>query len=319
MQVRINKNIPLTVKAQIKGQVRNLIREGVLRKGDALPPVRDLAAVLGVNRNTVAAAYNDLASDGVLACTVGKGTHVKEGNAMEEHEQLRAIFDSAFDQALGKGFPPQVVADYLLDRIAGVESCFEDKLVLVVECNLEAARDIAASLRQEFGGVQTQELLISDIETANASGQEYLTKLLQGADLAVCGFNHLEEFLESFPDASVEVVGVLLKPNEQILNDLIHQPKGTRIGFTCVTGRSTEAFFTSLQFAVGQTQQTIRAGLDDKAAISRMLEACDIVYATHYAYQQLSELAPEVSRIVKVDLGVDHAGLEVVRRALVRA
>lgn len=318
MQVTINKNIPLTMKAQIKGQVRNLIRQGVLRPKEPLPPVRDLATVLGVNRNTVAAAYNELAREGVLDSAVGKGTYVLEAGAMAEHEQLRAIFDNAFDQARGKGFAPQVVADYLLDRIAGFRSGFEDKLVLVVECNLEASQDIAASLRQEFG-VQTRELLIGDLERAGTSGQEAIAELLQGVNLVVCGFNHLQEFLEVAPALEVEAVGVMLKPEGQILNDLMLLPKESRIGFTCVTTRSTEAFFTSLQFAAGQDRQTIRAGLDDTAAVTNMLAACDIVYATHYAYERLVQLETDTSHVVTVELSVDHAGLEVVRHGLLQA
>ncbi len=315
MQVRINNNIPLTVKAQIKGQIRNLIRQGILRSGEPLPSVRDLAEVLGVNRNTVAAAYNELAHEGVLASTVGKGTYAKKGNAMDKHDELGTIFDNAFDQARDKGFPPQTVADYLLDRIAGLRSGFEDKLVLVVECNVEAAKDIAASLRQEFG-VRTREVLIGDLENASASDQEALSELLRGAALAVCGFNHLREFLEAIPAPPLEVVGVLLKPSARILNDLMRQPKGSRIGFTCVTTRSTKAFFTSLQFAAGQERRTVCAGLDDKTAVTNMIDSCDIIYATHYAYEQLVDIAMNTSRIVKVDLGVDQAGLEVVRRAL---
>ncbi len=317
MQVRINKDIPLTVKVQIIGQVRNLIRQGVLQPGDPLPPVRDLAELLGVNRNTVTAAYNELTRDAVLVSKVGKGTYVAEGAVMSEHEQLRSIFDHAFDQARSKGFTPQIVANYLLDRIAGFHCGFEEKLVLVVECNKEAAEDIAASLYREFG-VRTRELLMDDIENAVASGIKTQSKLLHGADLVVCGFNHLQELLELIPSFPGRVVGVMLKPEAQILNDLMHQPKGSRIGFTCVTTRSTEAFFTSLQFAAGQERQTIRAGLDDKAAVRGMLDSCDIVYATHYAYEQLTAMAPDVSFIVKVDLGVEHAGLEVVRRALLQ-
>lgn len=318
MQVKISKNIPLTVKAQITGQVRNLIRQGVLRPGEALPTVRDLAAVLGVNRNTVAAAYHELARDGAVVSMRGKGTFVAEGEAMTDHDRLREIFDNAFDQARERDFAPDVVADYLLDRIADFHGGFEDKLVLVVECNMEAARDIGSALRREFG-VQTRELLIEDIEGACESGGNALPECMHGADLVVCGFNHLQELLEVVPDPPMEVVGVMLKPGAQILNDLMRLPKGSRIGFTCVTTRSTEAFFTSLQFASGRGRRAVRAGLDDKAAVLRMLDSCDVVYATHYAYERLTDLAPDAGRIVKVELGLDHAGLEVVRRGLVRA
>jgi hypothetical protein len=236
---------------------------------------------------------------------------------MAEDAQLREIFDNAFDRARGMGLAPEVVADYLLDRIAGFRSGFEDKLVLVVECNIEAARDIASSLRREFG-VQTRELLIDDIEGAGTEDRESMPEPMRGADLVVCGFNHLRELLKAAPDPPVEIVGVMLKPEARILNELMHRPEGSRIGFTCVTTRSTEAFFTGLQFAAGRGRRTVRAGLDDRQAVMHMLDSCDVVYATHYAYERLTELAADTGGIVKVDLGVDHSGLEVVRHALLK-
>ncbi|WP_159498647.1 aminotransferase class I/II-fold pyridoxal phosphate-dependent enzyme [Microbacterium sp. 18062] len=58
--------------AEIADSVRALVERGVLRAGDALPPVRALAEVLSVNRNTVVAAYRQLAGAGVVV-TRGRG------------------------------------------------------------------------------------------------------------------------------------------------------------------------------------------------------------------------------------------------------
>lgn len=313
MQVRIDRGMPLGVKAQIKGQVRNLIRQGTLRAGEPLPTVRDLATVLGVNRNTVAAAYKELVQEGVLVSVMGKGTYVTPGGTMATQEQLRNIFSEAFEQARDKGFAPQEVADFLLDHIASLSSGFQELTVLVVECNEEAARDIAESLRATFG-VRIRETLIQNIE-ARADTRE---ALLADVDIVVCGFNHLQEFLAAVPNPPVEVLGAMLKPNTQILKDLLRLPKGSRIGFTCVTRRSTEAFFTTFQYLGGQGRTAFRAGLDDQQAINEMLSESDVVYATHYAYERLVAMANDSARIVKVDLGVDPTSLELIRTALAR-
>lgn len=58
--------------ADIADAVRALVERGALRAGDALPPVRTLAEGLGVNRNTVASAYRQLAQAG-LVVTQGRG------------------------------------------------------------------------------------------------------------------------------------------------------------------------------------------------------------------------------------------------------
>ena len=61
---------------QIYEQIRRSVLEGRLRPGDRLPSTRDLAAKLGLARNTVARAYADLLAEGYLAGRTGSGTYV---------------------------------------------------------------------------------------------------------------------------------------------------------------------------------------------------------------------------------------------------
>ncbi|MFP3465532.1 aminotransferase class I/II-fold pyridoxal phosphate-dependent enzyme [Leifsonia sp. SIMBA_070] len=65
-----------TTASEIAASVRALHERGALRTGDALPPVRELAAQLGVNRNTAVAAYRLLAQAGVVTARGRAGTVV---------------------------------------------------------------------------------------------------------------------------------------------------------------------------------------------------------------------------------------------------
>jgi GntR family transcriptional regulator/MocR family aminotransferase len=69
------------VYQQIADQVSEAIDSGQLRHGDKLPTIRGLADELGVNRDTVALAYDALARDGAVETTVGRGTFVHRGAA----------------------------------------------------------------------------------------------------------------------------------------------------------------------------------------------------------------------------------------------
>ncbi|GLI28772.1 transcriptional regulator PtsJ [Agromyces rhizosphaerae] len=64
--------------ADIADSVRALIERGTLRPGDPLPSVRGLAGSLGVNRNTVVAAYGQLTAAGVVVTRGRGGTHVAD-------------------------------------------------------------------------------------------------------------------------------------------------------------------------------------------------------------------------------------------------
>ncbi|MGB4137795.1 MAG: aminotransferase class I/II-fold pyridoxal phosphate-dependent enzyme [Microbacterium sp.] len=63
-----------TTAAEIADSVRGLRDRGVLRPGTVLPPVRELAAQLGVNRNTAVAAYRQLAQAGLVLSRGRAGT-----------------------------------------------------------------------------------------------------------------------------------------------------------------------------------------------------------------------------------------------------
>lgn len=66
--------IPIYV--QLKGQFKNCIAGGILLPGDKLPPVRELAAQLTVNPNTIQKAYQELEQEGIIETLRGRGTFV---------------------------------------------------------------------------------------------------------------------------------------------------------------------------------------------------------------------------------------------------
>ena len=61
---------------QLASSVADDIRSGRLKAGDALPGSRELAELLGVNRNTIVAGYGELAAEGLIGTRVGGGTFV---------------------------------------------------------------------------------------------------------------------------------------------------------------------------------------------------------------------------------------------------
>jgi len=67
----------------------DLVATGVLRPGDQLPTVRQLATDLRVNFNTVARAYRLLDEAGVISTQQGRGTYVLEGLSIGQAEELR--------------------------------------------------------------------------------------------------------------------------------------------------------------------------------------------------------------------------------------
>src|SRR5438094_286960 len=75
---------PVPLYVQLRDQLRALVHAGDLRPGDRIPASRELATMLGVHRTTVANAYAELESEGLIQGHVGRGTFIKgNGNGLK--------------------------------------------------------------------------------------------------------------------------------------------------------------------------------------------------------------------------------------------
>jgi GntR family transcriptional regulator len=74
--LRIDPGDPVPLHEQVAAAIRRAIADGEAGPGDRLPPARDLAAVLGVNANTVLRALRQLREDGLVEFRRGRGITV---------------------------------------------------------------------------------------------------------------------------------------------------------------------------------------------------------------------------------------------------
>jgi GntR family transcriptional regulator len=76
LEVKIDHREPLPLFEQVCAEIRRAIADGEIGPGERLPPARDLAAVLGVNSNTVLRALRLLRDEGLLEFRRGRGVTV---------------------------------------------------------------------------------------------------------------------------------------------------------------------------------------------------------------------------------------------------
>jgi GntR family transcriptional regulator len=99
MRISIDVNDAVPVFTQLINQVREAVRRGDLKPGAALPPIRQLAADLQINPNTVAKAYRLLERDNVIETRGRHGSvvHVegKKHSKVDLGSQATAILTGA--------------------------------------------------------------------------------------------------------------------------------------------------------------------------------------------------------------------------------
>lgn len=77
--VKVDRDDPALLHDQVAADIRRAIADGEALPGERLPPARDLAAVLGVNTNTVLRALRQLRDEGLLEFQRGRGIQVAGG------------------------------------------------------------------------------------------------------------------------------------------------------------------------------------------------------------------------------------------------
>ena len=121
MQIRIvDDGIP--IYRQIVDQIRERVLSGALTGGDELPPIRTLATQVAVNPNTVARAYRELETEGLVEKRRTTGTFVSATATSESlaarRRRLREPIDSLIAQACGLGFSEEQLIDEIRSRFS---------------------------------------------------------------------------------------------------------------------------------------------------------------------------------------------------------
>lgn len=101
---------------QIKDNVRQLVVSGALKKDEKLPSVREMAASLAINPNTIQRAYRELESEGYIYTLSGKGTFVAEvdhSNQLRQQELLPQ-FDKIVSELLYLSMPVNDLTNRIL-------------------------------------------------------------------------------------------------------------------------------------------------------------------------------------------------------------
>ncbi len=101
---------------QIVDEIKIEIAEDILKEGDKIPTVRDLALKIHVNPNTVARAYRELEREGVVETFVGRGTFVKKDENSKVQDKIDILIDDLLYESENKGIDMDILIKKLRER-----------------------------------------------------------------------------------------------------------------------------------------------------------------------------------------------------------
>jgi GntR family transcriptional regulator len=122
MKITIDSESSVPIYIQIEDSIHSLIAAGQLQPGQQLPTIRELAADIRVNLNTVARAYFELDREGVISTQRGKGTFVsgkpnETQIAKKRLKLLHSIINSALEEAQMLGYTAEETKNAFEDEI----------------------------------------------------------------------------------------------------------------------------------------------------------------------------------------------------------
>jgi DNA-binding transcriptional regulator YhcF (GntR family) len=92
LRVKIDQSDPTDLHEQVAAEIRRAVADGEAKPSERLPPARDLAAVIGVNTNTVLRALRTLRDEGLLEFRRGRGititAHAEQGAVIARAREL---------------------------------------------------------------------------------------------------------------------------------------------------------------------------------------------------------------------------------------
>ncbi len=116
----------MPIYRQIIDQIRYQVVTGVLAEGDKVPSVRELAARLAVNQNTILKVYNELCRQNVLRIERGDGTYVSSAKqsipAAERKKAVASVLREAATLAVQLGLSIEQAAELLQKEYENIVS-----------------------------------------------------------------------------------------------------------------------------------------------------------------------------------------------------
>jgi GntR family transcriptional regulator len=122
MILTIDANSRTPIYQQIAEGIKSLIARGMLLEGTTLPPVRQMAADLGVNLNTIATAYRELQTEGLITVRHGLGAVVasQRVSGATDKKELRKPLRTAITQMILAGLGRADILELVNEELGSV-------------------------------------------------------------------------------------------------------------------------------------------------------------------------------------------------------
>lgn len=310
MNIVIDKKSGIPLYIQVKNQIMEQIKNGTLKVGTKMPTERELASMLNTSRNTISSAYKLLEQEGVIVSYQGKGTFVaEESKTWKRHsinDKLLKIIDIALEESLEMGLSYDEFIALVINRVKEKQDILKNISAIFIECNIEQAKDFAKQLSKATG-LNIIPLTIKDLEERN----EEVQKILNGVQVIIATFNHVNEVKELTSDLNKEVLGVAITPCLETIVKIAKYPKGTKFGLVCISNEFQFKVQSALKSA-GLDVDIIATTSRELNEIKNIINTSDVVIVSPGRRKEVKAITGDKREIISFDYNLDQGSVKAV-------
>lgn len=314
MRITIDRSQSMPIFLQIKGQIAYHIGMGVLKSGEKLPTIRQLASDIGVAPLTVVQAIDALAADGLVETRPGVGSFVVELHAdalaQSRYEMIEGMVEEHLQDALQRGVPAEDYAQVVWARV------FPETLTSTADHIAIFVGNYPVDTRQ-FGNLLADEFRPFGFEVVGKTIQELVSPtpetsaLLAAAELIISvplRFGETRKLLGS----RSEIVGLPLTLSPTTRERIAQLPAHSRIGMIV-----TEALFVqSIRNIVSiyhPAEGAPVAVIDDRRSVSELVANVDVVIYSMGIRERVQDVIPRNVLAIELTHMPDPAALAELR------
>ncbi len=286
MQWKLDRELPIPIAEQIKGQIVYAISFGTIQPGETLPSVRELAGILKVSPVTIAKVYRELIKDGMLVSKPYVGVFVNElgmtngtnHSEMSQHN-LHGIITNAIRQAKLMGYS----MDHFRDAFMEIDNQLanaNDKITILMVGNFTEAtyaysRKIESML--EDLNIQVVPMTLTDI----ASRLPDMLPVIKTASLAVTVPQRLQDVRAILEPEHCRVVAIAFDLSQESIQQLSAISPDHTVGIVCTYPEYVHTMVNELAAHGLSIHTPLIALIAQEQRVREILAEVDVlVYAT---------------------------------------
>ena len=233
MVFHLDRNLPISLTEQIKGQIKYAIAYGQYISGDQLPSVRELANQLDVAPMTIARVYRELGEESLIVSSQRSGTFVAElahlnGNHNPSYQNLCQMLTTSVRQSRLMGHTLDEIKETFNSLVAEMEENRAPRTIILVANFKRATETYARAVEEVFSGMNIRVIpvVLSELKTNFSAYQE----IIQKARLTITIPTRLNEVREILEPNYSRVVAVAFQLSQETRSYLAGLSPDTRLG-----------------------------------------------------------------------------------------